>query len=138
MRLRQLGAGLPGVVRGEFSVLMFDMHGAGLGLDEARADAGELWPERLDEGRQVVRTPLAHEDPTPDLIQALARQLAGAHGEDPDAQPHPLRFPRWRFYCARAKVLLAISPAEHRALAAALEGDAPLRPGFTGGAAPHT
>jgi hypothetical protein len=43
-----------------------------------------------------------------------------AHGEDPDAQPHPLRFPRWRYHCGRAKTLLAISAAERQALAAVL------------------
>ncbi len=54
---------------------------------------------------------------TPDLIERLARQLAWMNGEDPDEQPHPLRYPRWRFYCGRAKALLSITPEEHLALA---------------------
>lgn len=54
---------------------------------------------------------------SPDLIERLARQLALMNGEDPDEQPHPLRYPRWRFYCGRAKALLSISPEEHLALA---------------------
>ena len=103
--------------------MMFDMQGVELALSETRAEVSELWPEPLNEDRRTVRTSPAHEVVRPDLIQALARQLAWAHGEDPDAQPHPLRFPRWRFYYARAKVLLSISAAERRALAAVLEGD---------------
>ena len=55
-----------------------------------------------------------------ELIRQLARQLSLAHGEDPDEQPYPLRHPRWRFHTARAKVLLSISEAEHRALAEVL------------------
>ena len=59
---------------------------------------------------------------TPDLIQRLARELSRAHGEDPDEQPFPLRAPRWRYHCARAKTLLAITAAERQALASVLGG----------------
>ena len=116
---------------------MFDMQGAGLELDVARADVGELWPEPLSENHEVSRTLPAHEVPTPDLIQALARQLAWAQGEDPDAQPHPMRFPRWRFYYARAKVLLSIRSAEHRALAAVLGRDLLSQPTIPSRTASH-
>lgn len=57
---------------------------------------------------------------TPELIEQLARLLSAASGEDPDEQPYPLRFPRWRFYCTRAKALLSITPSERRALTAVL------------------
>lgn len=137
MRLCLSRVALLGVARGEFLILMFDMQGAGLVLDEARADVGELWPEPLSEDREALETPSSQEGPTPDLVQALARQLAWAHGEDPDAQPHPLRFPRWRFHYARAKALLSISTAEHHALAAVLGGNPLSRPMVPGGAVPH-
>jgi hypothetical protein len=127
----------PGVARGEVSILTFGIEGAGLELDDARAAVNEPWPEPLSEAREVVRTLPAPEVPTPDLIEALARQLAWAHGEDPDAQPHPLRYPRWRFYYTRAKALLSISPAEHRALAAVLGGDHLSQPTIPGGTIPH-
>ena len=57
---------------------------------------------------------------TPDLIEQLARELARAHGDDPDAQPFPQRYPCWRYYRSRAKSLLAITPTEYRALAKVL------------------
>ena len=59
---------------------------------------------------------------TSDLIEQLARELARARGENPDAQPFPQRHPCWRYYRSRAKSLLAITPAEHRALAKVLGG----------------
>ena len=58
----------------------------------------------------------------PDVVEHLARELARAHGEDPDAQPYPQRFPCWHYYRARAKALLAITPKEQHALAKVLGG----------------
>ena len=113
------------------------MQGAGLELDETRADVGEPWPEPLSRVREAPRTPLADTVLTPDLIRALARQLARAHGEDPDAQPYPMRYPRWRFYYTRAKALLSISSAEHQALAAVLGGDHLSQPIIPGRTTPH-
>ncbi len=90
---------------------------------EDRSEGDRSWrvePRPLGEmpGRTVLQVSTVQ--PTSDLVEQLARELARAHGEDPDAQPHPLRFPCWRYYRARAKALLAITPTEHRALATLL------------------
>ena len=57
---------------------------------------------------------------TPELIEQLGRQLAVVNGENPDEQPCPSRFPRWRGHRPRAKALLVIGPIELRALAKVL------------------
>ena len=107
--------------------MSFDMLDAGFEQAEARADEVEVCREEQAEGSAPAAKEMGH-DPRIELIRQLARELALAHGEDPDEQPYPVRHPRWRFYCARAKVLLSISEAEHRALAAVLrEGPEPTR-----------
>ena len=99
--------------------MSFDMLDAGFEQAEARADVVEVCQQKQAEDPAPATKGMAH-DPRIELIRQLARELALAHGEDPDEQPYPLRHPRWRFYCARAKVLLSISETEHRALAAVL------------------
>ena len=80
--------------------------GSGLPAIETRERAMDAQPE-----------PVAV---TPELIEQLARQLAWMNGEDPDERPYPVRYPRWRFHCGRAKTLLSITAEEHLALAAVL------------------
>ena len=65
----------------------------------------------------------------PEVVEQLARKLALASGEEPDEQPYPLRFPRWRYHYARAKALLSITPSEYGALAAVLNGPGPTEAG---------
>ena len=99
--------------------MSFDMLSAGLEQGEARADTVEACLDEQDKGSASATKEQARETRL-ELIRQLARQLALAHGEDPDEQPYPVRDPRWHFYYGRARVLLSISEAEHCALAAVL------------------
>ena len=99
--------------------MSFEMREPGFEQAQARTSPIESSPEVQGDEPALARTELPYEARI-ELIRLLARQLAIAHGEDPDEKPYPLRHPRWRFHTARAKVLLSISEAEHRALAEVL------------------
>ena len=101
--------------------MSFEMREPGFEQAQARTSPIEVTPEVQGYEPALASTQPPYVART-ELIRQLARQLSLAHGEDPDEQPYPLRHPRWRFHTARAKVLLSISEAEHRALAEVLGG----------------
>ena len=101
--------------------MTFDLREAHVETDDVVSEQVEALFERVREQPGPEEEQPKPLEITPDLIEALARQLSLAYGEDPDEQPHPLRFPRWRFHYSRAKALLAITPDEQQALATVLE-----------------
>jgi hypothetical protein len=105
--------------QGDIASMSLDMVDAGLEQTDAQADLIEEGLAGQAQSAAPATKDLEREAKF-ERVRQLARRLALAHGEDPDEQPFPLRHPRWRFHCARAKVLLSISEAEHQALAAVL------------------